>query len=276
MTNDLTLADYFARLGVADGPRVADVLARVAAETPEERRAAEERDRVANLAELAEMAATRARYRRARYEEARPVEYANARLDALLPQQDPGGRGRGWLASEAKNALIMGPSGHGKTNLAYAIGNAASDAGLWVESWSVLELVQVLAPLPTHARGDEVRSRRQENTLDRAKHCDLFLADDLGAEEATGFVAERWRAQLLDILTARDGAPRRRNVVTVNGGTTADQADEAAKTRVRREAAALIANRYSARVATRLQRGCLGIWVEGDCLRKAATWDPFQ
>lgn len=30
------------------------------------------------------------------------------------------------------------------------------------------------------------------------------------------------------------------------------------------------------RAATRLQRECLGIWVEGECLRKAAAWDPFQ
>jgi hypothetical protein len=248
-------------------------LARVAGETPEQIAAARRRD---NEEALAEQAVQRMQNRRARYAESRPAEYAGSSLDRLLPQQDPGGRGRGWLTSTAKNALLMGPSGHGKSDLAYAIGNAAIEAGRWVEAWSVLELVQALSPLPAHARSDEVRSRRQENTLEWAKTCDLLILDDLGPEEGGGFVAERWRAQLLDILTARDGVARCRTVVTVNGGTTADQPTEDAKARVRREAAASIASRYSARAATRLQRECLGIWVEGECLRKAATWDPFQ
>lgn len=276
MTDDMTsLSDGINNLPINGHPLIA-ALQRVAKETPEERRAAHERENAAHLAELAEMATTRTRYRRARYDEARPAEYATAELAQLLPQQDPDGRGTGWLASGARNALIMGPSGHGKSHLAYAIGNAASDHGQWVEAWSVLELVQALAPLPTHARYDEQRSRRQENTLNYAKTCDLLILDDLGPEEAGGFVAERWRAQLLDILTARDGHPGRRTIVTVNGGTTSDQSGDEAKAHVRREAASMIATRYSARVATRLQRDCVGIWVEGDCLRKAATWDPFQ
>jgi hypothetical protein len=256
-----------------DAGKLDAALARAAGETPEQRAAAKRRD---DAEALAEQAAIRLQNRRARYTESRPTEYADASLAKLLPQQDPGGRGRGWLTSAAKNALIMGPSGHGKSNLAYAIGNAAIDTGRWVEAWSVLELVQTLAPLPVHARRDESRSRRQENALDWAKDCDLLILDDLGPEEAGGFVAERWRAQLLDILTARDGVARCRTVVTVNGGTTTDQPTEDAKAQVRREAASMIATRYTARAATRLQRECLGIWVEGECLRKAATWDPFR
>lgn len=270
MTTDLTrIGDLFSD----SAGKLAAARARVAAETPAEAEAARRRD---DAEALAEQAVVRNQNRRARYVESRPTEYADASLDRLLPQQDPGGRGRGWLTSTAKNALIMGPSGHGKTSLAYAIGNAAVESGLWVEAWSVLELVQTLAPLPAHARGDENRSRRQENTLDWAKTCDLLILDDLGPEEAGGFVAERWRAQLLDILTARDGAPRCRTIVTVNGGTTADQPTDEAKAQVRRDAAATIAARYSARAATRLQRECLGVWVEGECLRKSATWDPFR
>jgi hypothetical protein len=275
MKDPTPLADSVNDLARTNPGRYATTLAQLANETPEERAAFVVREREIHLAELAEQETLRHRYRRARYEDARPAEYAGSTLGRLLPQQDPGGRGRGWLASDAKNALIMGPSGHGKSDLAYAIGNAAVDTGLWVECWSVLELVQALAPLPTHARYDEARSRRQENIFDWAKTCDLLILDDLGPEEPGGFVAERWRAQLLDILTARDGDPRRRTIVTVNGGTTADQPDDDAKARVRRDAAAMIANRYSARVATRLQRGCIGIWVEGECLRKAAAWDPF-
>ncbi|MBA9003684.1 ATP-binding protein [Thermomonospora cellulosilytica] len=270
MTDPTPLADAVRALDL--GSPLAAALARVADETPEQRAAAYLAD---HREALAEQATARARYRRARYEDARPPEYAHADLTRLHPQQDPGGRGTGWLRSNAKNALLMGPSGHGKTHLAYAIANAAVQAGLWVEAWSVLELVQTLAPLPRHARDDEVRSRRQENTLDWAKTCDLLILDDLGAEEATGYAADRWRAQLLDILTARDGHPRRRTIVTVNGGATAGLAPEQAA-QVRRDAAAMIAARYSARVATRLQRGCLGIWVEGECLRKAQVWDPFE
>lgn len=272
MTDPTSIADGVDAVTAPDRDKIASALARVAGETPEQRAAALRRDHAESLAE---QAAIRAQNRRARYEDARAADYADADLTRLLPQQDPGGRGSGWLRSRAKNALIMGPSGHGKTNLAYAIGNAASRQGLWVEAWSVLELLQTLAPLPAHARNDEVRSRRQENALEWAKTCDLLILDDLGPEEAGGFVAERWRAQLLDILTARDGQSSRRTIVSVNGGTTADQVGDEAKARVRREAAATIATRYSARAATRLQRECLGIWVEGECLRKSATWDPF-
>lgn len=217
----------------------------------------------------------RARNRRSRYEDSRPVEYATASLADLLPQQDPEGKGRGWLASGAKIGLLIGPSGHGKTNLAYAIGNAACDAGLWVESWSVAELVQALSPLPVHARRDEIRSIRQENILHWVKECDLLILDDLGSEEAGGFVADRWRSQLLDILTARDGAPGRRTIVTANGGTTEDQATDELKMAVKVAAANSIADRYDARISTRLRRDMLGVWVEGECLRKIASWNPF-
>jgi DNA replication protein DnaC len=275
MSNDLApiSGDINQILATADRARYSAALGRVADETAEERHAAYARD---HAEALADQATARALYRRTRYEEARPADYATASLDDLLEQQDPGGRGRGWLGSSAKNGLIMGPSGHGKTYLAYGIGNAAVAAGAWVEAWSVLELVQALAPLPVHARYDEIRSRRQENILDWAKTCDLLLLDDLGPEEATGYVAERWRAQLLDILTARDGGPERRTIVTVNGAATAEQQTDEGKAQVRREAAGFIATRYSARAATRLRRECLGIWVEGECLRKTATWDPFS
>lgn len=273
MTDPAPVGEEVRALSLIKTVKFNEALAALADETPEQAVAAIARDRAEAYAE---QDAQRAQYRRARYEDARPPEYATAELAELLPQQDPGGRGLGWLGSDAKNALLTGPSGHGKTHLAYAIGNAALERGLWVEAWSVLELVQALAPLPAHARYDEVRSQRQENTLKWAKTCELLILDDLGAEEGTGFVAERWRAQLLDILTARDGAKGRRTIVTINGGVTADQPTDEGKAQVRRMAAAQIAERYSARAATRLQRECIGIWVEGECLRKAATWDPFR
>lgn len=278
MTRPTTLADEV-RAVTADGSIPANPLAaafaRLANESPEQRQARDDRDRAAYEAELKEMAATRDRYRRARYEEARPHEFADVTLDGLLPQQNPDGRGRGWLTSGAKVGLLFGPSGHGKSHLAYAIGNAAIDAGQWVEAWSAAELMRALAPLPTHARRDEIRSTRQERTLDWAKDCDLLILDDLGAEEAGTFAADRWCPTLLEILSARDTNARCRTLVTANAGTTDDQPTDEAKNAVKIAAANSMAARYDTRVATRLRKDSIGIWVEGECLRRPATWNPF-
>ena len=173
------------------------------------------------------------------------------------------------------------------TFLAYTIANHAVREGLWVEAWSVLELLQALAPLPVHARSDESRSRRQENILDSARDCELLILDDLGAEAGSGYVADRNVEIITDILTARDKNPQCRTIVTLNGDRTDHLTDDppgtpGAKTRaeqvreVKLAAANTIANRYGARVATRLQNDMVGIWVEGECFRRAAEWDPFS
>lgn len=267
------LADALAefRDNAPRGP-LADAIERVANETPEERAAALAR---ADAEALREAEASRASYRRRRYEDARPKVYTFACYDHLLPQQDPDGRGRGWLASGHKNALIVGPSGHGKTHLAYAIGNDAVARGLWVEAWSVSELLQALAPLPTHARFDEARSRRQETIWDSVRGCDLLILDDLGAETGSGYVADRNTEHLKDILDARDTDQGRRTIVTLNGGKTGHLSSEKERRQVKAAAANQVAERYGARIATRLQNDMVGIWVEGESFRQAATWDPF-
>jgi DNA replication protein DnaC len=283
MTSDTppSLADAVAEFQKTAGGPLAAAMARIAQESPEEAAAAIARD---DAEALRIAAAERAEYRRRRYEEARPKVYSFATFESLTPQQDPEGRGRRWLASDHKNALLVGPSGHGKTFLAYTIGNHAVRQGLWVEAWPVSELFQALAPLPVHARSDESRSRRQENILDSVRECDVLLLDDLGAESGSGYVADRNVQTLTDILTVRDTNPRRRNVVTLNGDRTAHLTDDPAggKTRdekvkaVKLAAANSIAARYGARVATRLQNDMVGIWVEGECFRRAAEWDPFS
>jgi len=214
-------------------------------------------------------------YRRKRYEAARPAAFAESSFDRLLPQQDAGGTGRGWLDSPARILLPSGPSGHGKSDLAFAIGNEAIGRGMWVEAWSAAELVQMLKPLPKHARNDERRTARQEDAMWSAKECDLLILDDLGGETSGGYVAEDWRSQLLEILSARDGHPHRRTIVTFNGGTTADQPDEAAKKLVKLTAFRWLESQYDSRVATRLRNQMVGIWVEGECLRKVSDWSPF-
>lgn len=279
-----SLADAVAEFQKTAGGPLAAAMARVASESPEEAAAAIAAD---DAEALRVAAAERAEYRRRRYEEARPKVYSFATFDSLVPQQDPEGRGRRWLTSGHKNALLVGPSGHGKTFLAYTIGNHAVSEGLWVEAWPVSELFQALAPLPVHARSDESRSRRQENILDSVRECDLLLLDDLGAESGSGYVADRNVQILTDILTARDAAPQRRNLVTLNGDRTAHLTDDppgiaGGKTRadkikeVKLAAANSVAGRYGARVATRLQNDMVGIWVEGESFRRAAEWNPFS
>lgn len=275
MRDDMTsvaddLADF--RRSAPNG-RLAAALAKVARETPEAAAAALAR---ADAEAHRKAAAERAANRRRRYEEARPGAYRDATYATLTAQQDPEGKGSRWLASGHKNALLVGPSGHGKTHLAYAIGNDAVNRGLWVEAWTVSEMFQALAPLPKHARDDEVRSRRQENILGWVKECDLLLLDDLGAEAGSGYVADRNIQQLTDILTARDSDRRRRNVVTLNGGETAHLDQESERNKVKIAAASSIAERYGARVSTRLQHDMIGVWVEGECFRQAATWNPFS
>lgn len=278
-----TLADTIAEFQESAGGALEAAMARIARETPEEAAAALA---VADAEALREAAAARAEYRRRRYEEARPKVYSFATFDSLTSQQDPDGRGRQWLASGHKNALIVGPSGHGKSFLAYTIGNHAVRDGLWVEAWSVSELLQALAPLPVHARSDETRSRRQENILDSVRECHLLILDDLGSEEGSGYVADQNVRTITDILNARDTDPKRRTIVTLNGDRTAHLADDppapGCKTReqkvrdVKLAAANSIAIRYGARIATRLQNDMVGIWVEGECFRRAAEWDPFS
>lgn len=250
---------------------MAAALERVSAETPDQAAAAVARD---DAAAREQMGIARQQARRRRYERGRPQAYAAARLERLLPQQDPGGSGRGWLGSGHRNALIAGPSGHGKTDLAYAISNEAIMQGLWVEFWSASDLAQFLSPLPVHARMDEVRSRRQEFTLSWARSCDLLVLDNLGVEELNGFVGDRWRTQLLDILSRREGNPVARTIVTACCGSTADKVTEAERRNARAERVEMVTSRYGAGISTRLRDDCVGIWVEGGCLRKESAWRP--
>ncbi|RJL22041.1 ATP-binding protein [Bailinhaonella thermotolerans] len=214
-----------------------------------------------DAAALAEAARDRAVYRRRRYEnEMRPPAYADASTRNLLKQQDPGGRLSGWLGSPHRNLLVMGPSGHGKSHAAYAITNAAIDAGLWVEAWYVPDLVAALSPPEAHERRDPDRAAQRERRMERVQECDLLLLDDLGREPATPHIHERWRSQLTTILTHREGA-RLRTIVTANAE------ERATGTRVLEP--------YGAPVITRLRGDCIGAWIEGDCLRVEAAWNPF-
>ncbi|MFC6883403.1 ATP-binding protein [Actinomadura yumaensis] len=211
--------------------------------------------------DAAEKATAHAAYLRRRYEEARPEAFADAAYGVLRDQQDPDAKTSMWLSSGHKNALIMGPSGHGKSYAAYAITNDAIEHGVWVEAWYVPDLVQALGAPDAHARYDETRSARREKLEGYLQDCPLLLLDDLGPEISSGFRASEWVAQLTTILNHRDTNPRARTIVVSNAETKQD--------------ATVGLERYGARVLTRIQNDCVGIWIEGECFRQQATWDPF-
>ncbi|GAB3977228.1 hypothetical protein GCM10029978_066370 [Actinoallomurus acanthiterrae] len=209
----------------------------------------------------AAQAAERVANRRRRYVESRPPDYAEACYERLLPQQNPAAKGSLWLRSAHTMALIMGPSGHGKSYLAYAISNHAAEEGMWVEAWYVPELMQVLASPDGHERNDEVRAQRRTRVFSAVRECELLILDELGAETASGYRADEWTRHLMTILKHRCDDSRLRTVVVAES-TNRRQATDPLK-------------QYGARIITRLHQDCVGIWIEGECLRTGARWAPF-
>src|ERR1700733_1068262 len=108
----------------------------------------------ADRAALAAPAALRLELRNAGYLLRRPAEYSTADCASLPPQQDPGGQVSGGLPSDRPTLLLWGPSWHGKSTAAYAIGNDAARRGIWVETWFVPELADLLGPTPRHLWDD--------------------------------------------------------------------------------------------------------------------------
>lgn len=156
-----------------------------------------ERDAVA-LAEGRRVAAAA----RARAWDARAGSYRHAALDRLEPQQDPRGHVSEWLGGDARNLVLHGPSRHGKTWAAMAVGNTAVARGDWAIFWPVPDLNAALRPTdPGH----------DPQALEEATRCDLLVLDDLGKQADTPWTLEQlWR--LLDARARHD----RRTVVTFN------------------------------------------------------------
>lgn len=91
------------------------------------------------------------------------------------------------------NAVMMGPTGLGKTHLSLAIAREAIAAGKNVIYGSFLNLLSQLE--------DEHFGRADGNTLAPLLSCDLLVIDDLGAEFTTSFAV----ATLYNILNTRLG-----------------------------------------------------------------------
>lgn len=114
-----------------------------------------------------------------------------------------------WLAHTARPHLILaGPVGTGKTHAAYAVGNAAVAKGMFVEAWTLHDLLQALRP-------DGDPSAQQF-----ARTADVLILDDLGAGKVSDWAAEaftalldaRLRSELRTVFTTNLPADRLREV----------------------------------------------------------------
>jgi DNA replication protein DnaC len=88
-----------------------------------------------------------------------------------------------WISegfSNSANLILSGPTGSGKTSMAYAIGKEIYLLGHKVKIWQSAELF------------DEMRGTDQSrDVLDSVKNADLLILDDLGSERKTDWVEER-------------------------------------------------------------------------------------
>lgn len=198
-----------------------------------ERRAADQAEAAAENARRQEEARDKAWHRCC------PTKYADARVDNLLPQQDPDGRVSGWWANGGQNLVAVGPSRHGKTHLAYAIGHQARAGGSWVLGWSAIALIDAMRPgAPDNGLA-----------LHNAIECRLLIVDDLGRDRPTEWSRERWT--LLFDTRLNEG---RRTIITTN-----DDYDT------------LVA-RYGDPIIQRLQEDATIVHIEGKPLSTPSPW----
>ncbi|GAA4209480.1 hypothetical protein GCM10022252_76070 [Streptosporangium oxazolinicum] len=157
-----------------------------------------------------------------------PQKYRTATYDQFKPQQDPTGMHlatrtkttnavTAWLDGPHQGLLLKGPSRHGKSYAAYAIGHAARARGLYVSAWSMPILNKALRG----DLGEKEGTAAWTDVLDS----DLLYLDDIGRENVT-----RWTTEQLHIIAEHrlttgdddgDGGTRtwpRRTITSTNLG----------------------------------------------------------
>lgn len=195
-------------------------------------------------AEMEAMRKRQAANRHAAYSRHRPTRYADASYSGLRPHQDPRGLIATWYERGPRGLLLAGPARTGKTYAAYAIANAAHDAGAWVVARSAADLSAAMKP-----DGEPL-------AYNNAIACDLLVIDDLGRERVT----EWWLDQLQRIVDDRCGN-QRRIVVTTNSDPAKGEAYRA------------IADRYGDPVAERILDGGGTVILDGPAVREVVdTW----
>lgn len=139
-------------------------------------------------------------HRQSQWDARRPLMFRDAAVNDLHPEHQHRALVAGWLGGEHRTLVLHSQrSGTGKTHAAYAVGNAAVDAGLWVVASTAADLIAGWRPFGLTETAD-------------AALCDVLILDDLGREyDASGWPQEQVH-RLLD-LRARE---RRRTVVTTN------------------------------------------------------------
>lgn len=100
---------------------------------------------------------------------------------------------------DSLNLVLAGQVGTGKTHAAYALGNAFSARGQWVQAVTVVDFLAALRP------------EGNASLAKAAQGCQVLILDDLGAGKASEFAIEQMTA-LVD-LRIREG---RRTIVTTN------------------------------------------------------------
>ncbi|GHE31963.1 hypothetical protein GCM10017673_38410 [Streptosporangium violaceochromogenes] len=183
-----------------------------------------ESDRASHESALARREAGRARLWHRRV----PQKYRTATYDQFKPQQDPTGKHLAtrtetanavttWLGGTRQGLLLKGPSRHGKSFAAYAIGHAARARGLYVTTWSVPVLNRAL-------RGD-LGEKEGAAAWAEILDADLFILDELGQENITNWTKEQLHLFAELRLSSQDGdgdggkrTIPRRNVITTNYG----------------------------------------------------------
>jgi len=128
-----------------------------------------------------------------------PPRWKNWTIDQLPPQFQK--VGNEWISSgftEAKNLILFGRTGSGKTSMAYALGRELYLLGYKVKVYHTAEMF------------DEMRRvENSEEVMKRVKEADLLILDDLGSERRTEWVEERlfliidyrWQWELPSIIT---------------------------------------------------------------------------
>lgn len=183
---------------------VAAVVARLQERFPHLKRAADlateptEDNQRETPEEASQRHAARVSAYQARWDALVPPMYREAAVDALDDLQEAV-RVRAWLRSGSLHLVLAGGVGTGKTYAAYAVGNQALSAGMWVEAWNVGDLMDAMRP----ASSDRDAERR-------ARDCRLLILDDLTAK------ASDWEAERMTLLLDARVRAERQTIVTTN------------------------------------------------------------
>jgi DNA replication protein DnaC len=155
---------------------------------------------------MAEIYQKQREFRRLEWERSlnQAARFRGASISQLREQQDPYGAVSGWLDSGTLTLLLHGLSRTGKTDAAYAVGNAAHEAGLWVTGWHVLDLLAELLPIDL----ERDAARRIWGSVTSAG---VLILDDFGTESRSAWTIE----QVIRLLDTRSHNCLR-TVVTTN------------------------------------------------------------